>query len=162
MIGSLVTSWWTQLTLLRAGDSIVLLEQGSLSHRPAPADGRMLRAEASWSNRPERDPIRIDVQIHDADGTLIAFTARGGGTCGSAVQLWVVRSSGSALRKLSDCANYPSWAPDSKRVVFIAALHSGHARSPSGRRATGRAEDFFAASAWPSRAAHFTASSSRF
>jgi Tol biopolymer transport system component len=53
------------------------------------------------------------------DGTLIAFTARGGGTCGSAVQLWVVQPSGDGLHKLSECANYPAWSPDSKHIVFI-------------------------------------------
>jgi len=67
-----VTGWWAALTLQRPGDSCVLLEQAYRFHRPAPADGRMLRAEAVWANRPERDPVRVDVHVYDADGAVVA------------------------------------------------------------------------------------------
>jgi class 3 adenylate cyclase len=32
----------------------------------------MLRAEASSVNRPERDPVRADTHVYDADGALVA------------------------------------------------------------------------------------------
>jgi Tol biopolymer transport system component len=64
------------------------------------------------------------------DGRLIVFSVRGGGSCGS-TQLWVVQVSGSGLRKLSDCANYPAWAPDSKHIVFIGNFSDGRSGSVS-------------------------------
>jgi Tol biopolymer transport system component len=54
------------------------------------------------------------------DGKLVAFAVHAvRAACGSSVELWVVQASGEGPRKLSDCANYPAWAPDSKHLVFV-------------------------------------------
>jgi class 3 adenylate cyclase/acyl-coenzyme A thioesterase PaaI-like protein len=68
-----MTGWWANLTLQRPGESFVVLEGAWRFHRTVAADGRMLRAEASWENRPEKDPLRVDVHIYDADGALVAW-----------------------------------------------------------------------------------------
>jgi Tol biopolymer transport system component len=60
------------------------------------------------------------------DGKLVAFIVHAArATCGSSVQLWVVQASGDGLRKLSDCANYPAWAPDSKHLAFMGSFREG-------------------------------------
>jgi dipeptidyl aminopeptidase/acylaminoacyl peptidase len=60
------------------------------------------------------------------DGKLIAFSQLAGGkACASHRDLWVVRPTGEDLRKLSDCAGYPAWAPDSKRLAFVGNLEQG-------------------------------------
>lgn len=54
------------------------------------------------------------------DGKLVAFSVFGKEKpCGSSDELWVVHASGAGLHKVSDCANYPAWGPDSKHVAFI-------------------------------------------
>jgi len=68
-----MTGWWANLTLQRPGESFAVLEGAWRFYRPVAADGRMLRAEASWENRPEKDPLRVDVHIYDADGALVAW-----------------------------------------------------------------------------------------
>jgi class 3 adenylate cyclase len=66
-----VAAWWASLTLLQPGESFAVLEQACHFHRPAPADGRMLRAEALWASPSERDPVRVDVHVYDADGAAV-------------------------------------------------------------------------------------------
>jgi dipeptidyl aminopeptidase/acylaminoacyl peptidase len=59
------------------------------------------------------------------NGKMIAFSVFAAGhPCGSSLELWVVQASGGGLRKLSDCANYPAWAPDSKQLAFIGNVAS--------------------------------------
>jgi class 3 adenylate cyclase len=65
-------TFWAGLTLQQAGESFVLLEQATHFLRSVPADGRMMRVEASCAGSRERDPLRVDAQVYDADGAVIA------------------------------------------------------------------------------------------
>ncbi len=59
------------------------------------------------------------------DGKRVAFEfmARQA-SCGLTTQVWVSNIDGSDLRKLSDCAGFPAWAPDSRRLALITGLRS--------------------------------------
>jgi len=64
------TSWGAWLTLARAGDSFIGLEQSLRFYRHVPADGRALRGEARTLGG--RDLYVVEASVYDADGALVA------------------------------------------------------------------------------------------
>jgi hypothetical protein len=64
----------------------------------------------------------ISTATWSPSGREIAFSSYGTSSapepCGVAV--WIVARDGSDLRRLSGCANFPAWSPNSKQLAFIA------------------------------------------
>jgi Tol biopolymer transport system component len=85
------------------GDSLYVAEVKG-QHETAIASGGLAGSSVSWSQ----------------EGTLLAFQRRTGASSRCAAsQLWIATPTGRGLRKLSNCAGYPSWSPDSKQLAFI-------------------------------------------
>ena len=64
--------------------------------------------------------------VWSPDGKTIAYEAGygecGGYRCGHTIALWSVQVDGSGVRLLSAASRNPSWSPNSRRLVFEAAL----------------------------------------
>jgi len=65
--------------------------------------------------------------VFSPDGTKVAFTrpspagSPSGPPC-AASEVWVVAADGSGPARIADCAAYPAWAPDSRRLAFVGSL----------------------------------------